>query len=94
MQNSKSSFDDRIGQLALICELDRLRLRIALRPAPAHELTVGGLPASAIAKALAFTQYFPGRIGQMARGVAIGSSIIRVLKPLALLRSKFKKLEP
>jgi hypothetical protein len=82
---------ERIRQIALSCELDRLRLRIALRPTPSRELTIAGLPATAIGKALSFTQYFPGKIGQMARGLAVGSTIFRILKPLAVLHSKFNK---
>lgn len=85
--------DEKILQIALKCELDRLRLRIALLPAPTNEVTIAGLPASALTKALSFSQYLPGKLGQLARWVFLGSSIFRVLKPLAILGSKFKKPE-
>jgi len=40
---------ERRQRLALACELDRLRLRLALRPAARPpELTVGGVPLSAL----------------------------------------------
>lgn len=94
MATVENNAEERIQQLALICELDRLQLRIVLKPAPQNELTLGGLPASAIGKALSFTQYFPGRIGQVARSVAIGSAMFRVIRPFLLLRSKFKKSDP
>ena len=71
-----------IQRLSLMCELDRLRLRLALRPAPSDELTIGGLPKSAITKAFSFIQFVPGRIGKIARGLAIGSTFFRFIKPL------------
>jgi len=71
-----------IQRLSLMCELDRLRLRLALRPAPSDELTIGGLPKSAITKAFSFMQFVPGRIGKIARGLAIGSTFFRFIRPL------------
>lgn len=94
MLTAEPTVTERIKQLALTCELDRLRLRIALKPAPPHEMTLGGLPASAIGKALSFTQYFPGKIGQVARGVSLGSAVFRIVQPFFLLRSRLNKIDP
>lgn len=67
--------------LALACELDRLQLRLALRPAPSDALSIAGLPATALSKALSFTQFLPGNMGRIARAVALGSKVIRMVKP-------------
>jgi len=88
METPEISAEDRIRQLALICELDRLHLKIVLKPAPEHEVVIAGLPALAIGRALSFTQYFPGRIGQLARSMALGSAVFRIVKPFLNLRSK------
>ena len=71
---------ERRERLALVCQLDRLHLRLALRPS--HELTIAGLPATSLKKALSVTQLFPGRLGGIARGLALGSSLFRLLQPL------------
>lgn len=90
METPEISAKERIHQLALICELDRLYLKIVLKPPPEDELVIGGLPALAIGRALSFAQYFPGRIGQLARSMALGSAIFRAAKPFLSLRSKLK----
>jgi hypothetical protein len=73
-------------RLALVCELDRLRLRIALRQrASSDEVTIAGLPKSAVAKAFSIVQLLPGRIGRIARGFALGSAFFRIVQPLIRL---------
>ncbi len=71
---------ERRERLALICELDRLRLRLALRPT--NELTIAGVPAKALTKAFSVTQFLPGRFGRLARGLALGSALFRMIQPL------------
>jgi hypothetical protein len=82
MDMSPTENIERLQRLALVCELDRLRLRLALRPAPASEITIAGLPATAVTKVLSYIQFLPGRIGQLARGLALGSTFLRLIKPL------------
>lgn len=71
---------ERRERLALVCQLDRLNLRLALRPSP--ETTIAGLPAASLKKALSATQLFPGRLGRLARGFAVGSALFRMIQPL------------
>ncbi|MFT3867493.1 MAG: hypothetical protein QM715_03235 [Nibricoccus sp.] len=86
MATPKVNAEERIHQLALICELDRLYLKLVLQPPPEPEPLIAGLSARAIGRALSVTQYFPGRIGQLARSMALGSSIFKIIKPLLSLR--------
>ena len=74
------TFAERRERLALVCQLDRLRLRLALRPS--HEITIAGLPATSLKKALSAAQLFPGRLGRLARGFAVGSALFRLIQPL------------
>ncbi|MBC7365403.1 MAG: hypothetical protein H7343_01110 [Undibacterium sp.] len=73
---------ERRQRLALMCELDRLHLRLALRP-PAHrpEITLGGVPVSALTKAFSLVQFLPGKLGRFARGAALGAGLFRGFNP-------------
>jgi hypothetical protein len=72
------SVAERRQRLALVCQLDRLHLRLALRPAPPAAGSLGALAAPA----LAFTQLLPGPLGRLSRGFALGSALFRVVQPL------------
>ena len=75
---------ERRQRLALVCELDRLHLRLALRPtARRPELTVGGVPLSALTTALSFAQFLPGRFGRIARGASLGADLFHAFNPFA-----------
>jgi len=69
-------------RLALVCQLDRLRLRLALRPA-AHQpdITLGGAPISALTQAFSLAQFLPGKIGRFARNAALGADLFRAVNP-------------
>lgn len=78
------SLADRRLRLALTCELDRLLLRLALRPtARRPEIMIGGLPVSAITKAFSVAQFMPGKIGRLARGAALCADLLRAFNPFA-----------
>jgi hypothetical protein len=72
---------ERRQRLALVCQLDRLHLRLALRPAPSAMGPLGGLAAPALTPALAFAQLLPGPLGRLARGFALGSALFRTVQP-------------
>jgi hypothetical protein len=66
------SLDERRQRLALACELDRLNLRLALRPT-----RVDGLALSVAAKMLPLARHFPGKIGRWSREVSHGAAFFR-----------------
>jgi hypothetical protein len=68
---------ERRERLTLLCQLDRLHLKLMLRPAPSSEPTLGGLPLSSLGQALSFSQLLPGKIGRLSRGVALGAQLFR-----------------
>lgn len=78
---SPLTFEQRRRRLALICELDRLNLRIALRPAQRAEPVIGGVPLSVFNKAFSFAQFIPGKIGRWARSAAMGADLFRTFNP-------------
>lgn len=73
---------ERRERLALACELDRLRLRIALRP-PARPAGLAGADGafSLAGKALSVAGFFPGKVGRWARRLALGSELLGAFKP-------------
>ena len=79
---SPLTLEERRRRLALICELDRLNLRIALRPvARRPEPVLGGVPLSVFNQALSFAQLIPGKIGRWARSAAMGADLFRAFNP-------------
>lgn len=68
-------------RLALACELDRLRLRLAVRPSPSGGAEAAGTVLSVAGKALSVAGFFPGRIGRWARRLALGSELLGALNP-------------
>ncbi|MFT3781940.1 MAG: hypothetical protein QM790_07980 [Nibricoccus sp.] len=79
--NTQVSSDLRVKQLLLLCELDRVHLKLAMKPSPSADHTIAGIPNAIMNKALSFTQFLPGRIGQLSRGIAIGSTLFRMVRP-------------
>ena len=78
------TFADRRLRLSLACELDRLHLRLALRPTVQRpEIKIGGVPMSAITKAFSVAQFLPGKLGRLARGAALGADLFRAFNPFA-----------
>ncbi|MBL9187086.1 MAG: hypothetical protein JNK23_06390 [Opitutaceae bacterium] len=78
------TLEERRRRLALICELDRLHLRLALRPAARGSgAAIGGVPLSVLNKAFSFAQFLPGKIGRWARGAALGADLINLLNPFS-----------
>jgi hypothetical protein len=55
-------------RVALACELDRLNLRLAMRPTPIERMTLGVLEK---------VPHLPGRIGKWARGIVRGTNLAR-----------------
>jgi hypothetical protein len=56
-------------RLALACRLDRLNLRLAMRPTPLERLTLNILE-----KAAPLIPFLPGKVGRWARGISRGTS--------------------
>jgi hypothetical protein len=59
-------------RLALACQLDRLNLRLAVRPSPLERLAIGMLE-----KLAPIAPHLPGRIGKWTRGIMRGTSLFR-----------------
>lgn len=74
---------ERRERLALACELDRLRLRLALRlplsngTAPA----IAGVPLSSLNQAFSIAQLLPGKIGRWSRRAALGAELLSAFNP-------------
>jgi hypothetical protein len=66
------TLDERRERLVLACELDRLKLRLALRPSPLERLTI-----SVIEKIAPLAPHLPGRLGRWTRGIMQGTSMVR-----------------
>lgn len=78
------SFAERRERLALVCQLDRLHLRLALRPtAKRPEITLGGVPVSALTQAFSFAQFLPGKLGGLARSASLGADLFRAFNAFA-----------
>lgn len=78
------TFAERRLRLALACELDRLRLRLALRPPlQSPEIKIAGVPMSAITQVFSVAQFLPGKFGRLARGAALGTDLLRAFNPFA-----------
>jgi hypothetical protein len=66
------AFDEQRERLALACELDRLNLRLSMRPT-----RVDGLALSVVTKMLPLARHFPGRIGRWSREMSHGAALFR-----------------
>jgi hypothetical protein len=59
-------------RLALACQLDRLNLKLAVRPSPLEKLAMGMLE-----KLAPIAPHLPGRIGKWTRGIMRGTTFVR-----------------
>jgi len=59
-------------RLALVCELDRLNLRLAMRPTPLERTTLRVLE-----KVAPLAPHLPGRLGLWARRILRGTNVAR-----------------
>ena len=59
-------------QLALACRLDRLNLRLAMRPTALERLSL-----TLLEKAAPLIPFLPGRVGRWARGITRGTNLLR-----------------
>jgi hypothetical protein len=58
--------------LALACELDRVRLRLAARPTTFERLSM-----SMLEKLIPLAPHLPGKLGKWSRGILQGTNILR-----------------
>jgi hypothetical protein len=59
-------------RLALACQLDRLNLRLAVRPTPLERLTL-----TVLEKLAPLAPHLPGRLGKWTRGIMRGTHFFR-----------------
>ncbi len=83
MDRSPSALADRRARLALVCELDRLHLKLAVKKTQGQELEIAGLPVTTVTKAFSLAQLFPGPIGRWSRRLSLGAELLRAFNPLA-----------
>jgi len=60
------------ARLALACQLDRLNLRLAMRPTPLEKLAF-----NMVEKLAPLAPHLPGTIGKWTRGIMRGTSLFR-----------------
>jgi len=70
--NGKPTPAERREWLALACRLDRLNLRLAVRPTALERLSL-----SLLGKAAPLIPLLPGKIGRWARGIGRGTNLVR-----------------
>ncbi|HZZ20717.1 MAG TPA: hypothetical protein VFE25_15180 [Opitutaceae bacterium] len=61
-------------RLALTCQLDRLNLRLALRPTPVERLAMGVME-----KLAPLAPHLPGRLGKWTRGLMRGTELFKTV---------------
>ena len=66
------TFAERREVLALACQLDRLNLRLALRPTPMERLTL-----TALEHLAPLAPHLPGRLGKWTRRIMSGTNFFR-----------------
>jgi hypothetical protein len=71
-EQTKPTLAEQRERLALACRLDRLNLRLAMRPTPLERMSLGLLE-----KAAPLLPFLPGRIGRWARGITQGTNLFR-----------------
>jgi hypothetical protein len=70
--STPSTLAEQRERLALACRLDRLNLRLAMRPTPLERFTLNLLE-----KAAPLVPFLPGKIGRWARGISRGTNLFR-----------------
>jgi hypothetical protein len=58
--------------LAVVCELDRARLRLATRPSTLERISL-----SVLENVIPLAPHLPGKIGRWSRGILQGTNILR-----------------
>jgi hypothetical protein len=66
------SVAERRQRLALACELDRLRLQMALRPSPLEKMSI-----QLFERLAPLAPHLPGRVGKWIRQIMRGTSLVR-----------------
>jgi hypothetical protein len=61
-------------RLALQCQLDRLNLRIAMRPSPLEKIAMGF-----VEKLAPLAPHLPGKIGRWTRGIMRGTEMFKTV---------------
>jgi hypothetical protein len=61
-------------RLALTCQLDRLNLRLAMRPSPMEKLAMG-----VFEKLAPLAPHLPGKIGKWTRGIMRGTEMFKTV---------------
>jgi hypothetical protein len=61
-------------RLALTCQLDRLNLRLAMRPTPVERLAMGVME-----KLAPLVPHLPGRLGKWTRGIMRGTELFKTV---------------
>ena len=69
---NKPTLAEQRERLGLACKLDRLNLRLAMRPTPLERLAL-----NVMEKAAPFIPLLPGKVGRWARGISQGTSLFR-----------------
>ena len=69
---TRSTPAERRERLALACRLDRLNLRLAMRPTALERLSL-----TLLEKAAPLIPLLPGRVGRWARGITRGTNLLR-----------------
>jgi hypothetical protein len=59
-------------RLVLVCELDRLNLRLAMRPTPMESVALNVLE-----RVAPFVPHIPGKLGKWARRIMRGTNVAR-----------------
>lgn len=67
-----STLDERRKLLALECQLDRLKLRLAVKPTPLERLTF-----SVLEELAPLAPHLPGRLGKWTRGIMRGTRFFK-----------------
>jgi hypothetical protein len=71
-RNTIPTMETQRERLALACELDRLNLRLAVRPTPAERLTF-----SVLENLAPLAPHLPGALGRWTRGIMRGTNFFR-----------------
>jgi hypothetical protein len=72
MSNMPPTLAEQRERLALACQLDRLNLRLSMRPSPLEKLAVG-----MVEKLAPLAPHLPGTIGRWTRGIMRGTTLFR-----------------
>jgi hypothetical protein len=72
MSSNSPTLAEQRQRLALECQLDRLNLRLAVRPTPLEKLAL-----NLVEKLSPLAPHLPGTIGRWTRGIMRGTTLFR-----------------